>query len=186
MKFFFPDSQDLVDPSFDFHTESRSETRVRQRDDQYPHEVFSSPPYDGMLVSKAIVDGTGPDAGSRYTMAQRHRLLRVGAREFFRLDGRPLEVLGDCGAFSYVREPAPPVTVTPLLPDQNRYNMSFGIGIPIVQGYELDGSYLHVFTEGRRGRIVERTDASQTAADLNSGFYELNADVLSVSLRIHF
>ena len=56
MKFFFPDSQDLVDPSFDFRTETRSDTRVRQRDDQYPHEVFATPPYDGMLVSKAIVD----------------------------------------------------------------------------------------------------------------------------------
>ena len=50
MKFFFPDAQDLVDPSFDFRTEARSDTRVRQRDDQYPHEVFASPPYDGMLV----------------------------------------------------------------------------------------------------------------------------------------
>src|SRR5262249_40412904 len=57
MMFFFPDSQDLVDPSFDFRTEQRSETRVRQRDDLYPHEVFASPPYDGILVSKGIVDG---------------------------------------------------------------------------------------------------------------------------------
>ena len=32
MKFFFPDSQDLVDPSFDFTTETRSETRLRHRD----------------------------------------------------------------------------------------------------------------------------------------------------------
>ena len=71
MKFFFPDSQDLVDPSFDFQAETRSETRVRQRDDQYPHEVFASPPYEGMLVSKGIVDGTGGEAGSRYTLAQR-------------------------------------------------------------------------------------------------------------------
>jgi long-chain fatty acid transport protein len=107
--------------------------------------------------------------------------LRLGAEHAFESIG----ITGRAG-FSYAVTPAPPVTVTPLLPDQNRYNMSFGIGIPIVHGYELDGSYLHVFTEGRRGRIVERTDPSQTAADLNSGFYELNADVLSVSLRIHF
>ena len=36
MKFFFADSQDMVDPSFDFETEKRSEWRVRQRDDQLP------------------------------------------------------------------------------------------------------------------------------------------------------
>jgi Queuine tRNA-ribosyltransferase len=111
VKFFFPDAQDLVDPSFDFRTETRSETRVRQRDDQYPHEVFSTPPYDGMLVSKGIVDGTGGEAGSRYTLAQRHRLLREGVRSFFRLGDRPLETMGDCGAFSYVREKRPPFTV---------------------------------------------------------------------------
>jgi hypothetical protein len=29
MKFFFPDSLDVVDPSFDFVTERRSATRIR-------------------------------------------------------------------------------------------------------------------------------------------------------------
>jgi hypothetical protein len=111
VKFFFPDAQDVVDPSFDFSTETRSDTRVRQRDDQYPHEVFATRPYDGMLISKGIVDGTGGETGSRYTLAQRHRLLREGVRSFFRLDGLPVETMWDCGAFSYVREKRPPFTV---------------------------------------------------------------------------
>ncbi len=106
--------------------------------------------------------------------------IRLGAEHMF----ESLGITGRAG-FSYAATPAPPVTVTPLLPDMNRYNGSVGIGVPLMKGYELDGSYLHVFTDGRRGRIVERTDASQTAADLNSGWYSLNADVLSVSLRIH-
>src|SRR5262245_32713127 len=59
MKFFFPDAQDLVDPSFDFETETRSDARLRHRDDQYAHEVFPEPPYDGLLVSRAIVEGHG-------------------------------------------------------------------------------------------------------------------------------
>ena len=58
MKFFFPDSQDQVDPSFDFVTEGRSTTRVRQRDDLYAHEALGGAPYHGVLVSKTIVDGT--------------------------------------------------------------------------------------------------------------------------------
>ena len=41
MKYVLPESQDLVDPSFDFETERRSATRMRQRDDQYAHEVFA-------------------------------------------------------------------------------------------------------------------------------------------------
>ncbi len=94
MKFFFPDCQDLVDPSFDFRTEGRSETRIRHRHDQYPHEVFATPPYDGMLVSKAIVDGTGVDAGSRYTIAQAPSS-SPGRRAvlFSGLGDRPLEAL---------------------------------------------------------------------------------------------
>ena len=43
MKFFFADSQDTVDPTFDFETETRAEWRVRQRDDLYPHEIFQNP-----------------------------------------------------------------------------------------------------------------------------------------------
>jgi hypothetical protein len=111
VKFFFPDSQDLVDPSFDFEHETRSEERVRQRDDLYAHEVFTVAPYDGLLVSKAIVDGTAANSG-KYTLAQRHRLFRLRARNFFRLPDRsPLEIMGDCGAFSYVAEERPPYTV---------------------------------------------------------------------------
>ena len=99
MKFFFPDSQDFVDDSFDFETETRSSIRVRQRDDRYPHEIFAAAPYDGILVSKAIVDGLGGGTG-KYSAPQRHRFLRVGVREYFRLEETPLETMGDCGAFT--------------------------------------------------------------------------------------
>src|SRR5687768_12897787 len=104
MKFFFPDSQDLVDPSFDFTTERRALNRLRHRDDLYAHEVFAAPAYDGMLVSKGIVDGMGGGAGGKYSLAQRHRLLRLGSAEFFRLSDSSLgllPIMGDCGAFTY-------------------------------------------------------------------------------------
>src|SRR5260221_7204583 len=73
VKYFLPDAQDLVDPSFDFQTEGRSRTRIRQRDDVYAHELFDDRVVDGILVSKGIVEGFG-GSGGRYTMAQRHRL----------------------------------------------------------------------------------------------------------------
>jgi hypothetical protein len=137
VRFFFPDSQDLVDPSFDFDTETRSETRVRQRDDHYPHEIFSSPPYDGMLVSKAIVEGTGGDAGSRYTLAQRHRLLREGVRSFFRLKDIPIETMGDCGAFSYVREKVPPFTAQEVIDFYTQCGFDFGLSVDhVILGFQ--------------------------------------------------
>jgi len=113
MRYFLPDSQDLVDPSFDFETERRSATRLRHRDDAYAHELFSERMLDGILVSKGIVDGFGA-TGSRYTIAQRQRLLRVGAPEFFRIADatwKPIPLMGDCGAFTYVRETEPPYSV---------------------------------------------------------------------------
>jgi hypothetical protein len=109
MDFYFPDSQDQIEPTYDFLTEERSPFRVRQRDDRYAHEIHKKAPYKGVLVSKAIVDGLG--GAGRYTTAQRHRLYRLGVRGFFRLDvggGEPLKSMGDCGAFSYADQPEPP------------------------------------------------------------------------------
>ena len=115
MKYYLPDAQDLVDPSFDFTRERRSSTRLRQRDDLYAHELFSEPAFDGILVSKGIVDGFDK-TGSRYTLAQRHRLLRAGVRDFFRAQAKPhLSIMGDCGAFTYVQEKTPPYSVDDVL-----------------------------------------------------------------------
>ncbi len=129
MKYYLPDSQDLVDPSFDFETERRSVTRLRQRDDQYAHEIFGHRMLDGILVSKGIVDGFG-GTGSRYTIAQRQRLLRVGARDFFRLEKTPwspISLMGDCGAFTYVREPEPPYSIE----DVSAFYMDCGFDLGI-------------------------------------------------------
>lgn len=132
MKFFFPDSQDLVDPRFDFATETHPEFRVRQRDDVYAHEVFETPPFDGILVSKAIVDGVGT-SGGKYTLAQRHRLLRLGIREFLRTDAhlgsRSLEVMGDCGAFTYKDEEEPPFTVEDVVKFYGDLGFDLGISV---------------------------------------------------------
>jgi hypothetical protein len=108
MDFYFPDSQDQIDPRYDFVEEEHPPFHVRQRDDQYAHEALDLPGFDGVLVSKGIVDGVGGSSG-RYTVAQRHRMYRIGVRRFFRLPGG-MKTLGDCGAFSYVDEAEPPLT----------------------------------------------------------------------------
>ena len=138
MKFFFPDSQDQVDPSFDFSTERRSVLRVRQRDDYYAHEALGRAPYDGVLVSKTIVDGT-PSTSARYSIPQRHRLYRGGVRRFFRLDelkGKPLETMGDCGAFTYVRDEVPPYTVDELIDFYDGCGFDLGLSLDhVILGY---------------------------------------------------
>lgn len=131
MRFFFPDSQDQVDPGFDFVTEERDPYRVRQRDDLYAHEVFDPPPFDGLLVSKAIVDGYSDGSAGKYTAAQRLRLYREHARRFFRLDHAygPLAIMGDCGAFSYVDDPKPPYAVDEVIGFYEECEFDYGIAV---------------------------------------------------------
>ena len=91
-------------------------------------------------------------------------------------------VAGRAG-FSYAQTPAPDETVTPLLPDMSRLGFHLGVGIPIGSRLTLDAAYLRVETDGRRGRIVERTSRTQTAEQLNSGAYRLDANIFSLSFK---
>ena len=87
--------------------------------------------------------------------------------------------------FAGVAAAAPDVTVTPLLPDQDRANWTAGLTIPW-SNYALDVAYLRVQTSGARGRVDERTSRSQTAAQLNSGVYDLTANIFAFSLKATF
>jgi hypothetical protein len=133
MKFFFPDAHDLVDPSFDFVTERRTFAGSRQQSQLYAHEVLDDPPYDGMLLSKAMIDPHSSAKSVRYSFTQVQRLKRVGAHEFLRLDRpglkRRLETMGDCGSFSYVSEAEPPYGVDAVI--QFYLDCQFDCGISL-------------------------------------------------------
>ena len=112
MKFIFAENVDMVDPEFDFIKDRSSSSREPYWDDVYPHQLLGHAPYDGLLVSRAIVGGhvkTG-----KYNESQAMRFRREGARKFLRFSEQdyPNTVMwGDCGAFAYVNEEVPPYTV---------------------------------------------------------------------------
>ncbi|MFF2255126.1 tRNA-guanine transglycosylase DpdA [Streptomyces sp. NPDC058142] len=134
MKFYFPDSQDLVSPTYDFVNDEYSPYRVRQRDDVYAHQAVTPIPYDGILVSKAVVDGSVKGAG-KYSSPQRERFYRLGVRNFFRLP-EPCSTIGDCGAFNYIDEERPPYEVDEVLDFYGRCGFDAGISIDhIIFGY---------------------------------------------------
>ena len=175
MKYFFPDSQDFVDPSFDFERETRAVDRVRHRDDLYAHEVFEHEPYHGMLVSKGIVDGSPSGGSGRYSMAQRHRLLRVGAPTFFRLNRenkRRIELMGDCGAFTYVKEETPPYTVDEVLEFYESCKFDYGISIDhVILGYDAS-----LDARGRKKDIPqEYAERQQLTLALASDFFRTHS-----------
>jgi long-chain fatty acid transport protein len=112
--------------------------------------------------------------------------IRTGIEHIF---GDPVLGFAVRGGFSYINTPAPDVSVTPILPDMNRYNWSFGVGYPFSRHVALDAGYVHVGTEGRRGSTVPRTNTQNTdatAAEINDGFYNLAANVFSLSLKLNY
>ncbi|MFC6881536.1 MULTISPECIES: tRNA-guanine transglycosylase DpdA [Actinomadura] len=127
MKFYFPDSQDQVSPTYDFLNEEYSPHRVRQRDDKYAHEVLSKRPYHGLLVSKSIVDGSVRGSG-KYTIPQRERLYRLGVEKYFRLP-EGMATLGDCGAFSYINEEEPPYGVKDVVDFYEHCGFQAGVSV---------------------------------------------------------
>ena len=127
----------------------------------------------------------GPAASRSRTLIEDYHnsgSYRLGLEQKF---ARWWNLTGRAG-ISFTETPAPDETVTPLLPDMDRRNFALGLGLPVGPRWAVDLGYLHVDTEGRRGRLAERTSYSQTAAQLNSGFYRLSADILSLSLKAHF
>ena len=111
MKFIYADSLDYVDPNYDFVSDEFAPKRRPYWDDVFAHEIFPTPPYDGLLVTRALLGGTG--LSGKYTESQAMRFMRDGVREFFRIsDPRfdDLLLFGDCGAFNYHRMEYPPFT----------------------------------------------------------------------------
>ena len=108
--------------------------------------------------------------------------IRLGAER--RLSGGGALRVG----FAAAASAAPPETVTPLLPEQDRELGMIGGALPLFSGFVLDATYAHIFTPGSRGRIDERPTASTQAQALalNSGAYTLNANIFSFSLKYSF
>ncbi|MDA8991822.1 tRNA-guanine transglycosylase DpdA [Akkermansiaceae bacterium] len=131
MKFYFAENCDTVDPDFDFIRDQPTPGRNRSHD-LFAHEVLTSPPYDGLLVSRALVEG---DSGSkRYSQAQKFRALREGLRAYFRYPnthfrGDPFEypIMGDCGSFSYVNKRVPPYTPEDTLEFYRATGVQYGV-----------------------------------------------------------
>ncbi len=109
MKFLYSDSLDFVDPDFDFIGDCSDAGRRAHKDDDFPHEHLEAAPYDGLLVSRAIV-GDALTNG-KYSESQAMRFRREGARAFLRFPVSRYPgsiIMGDNGAFTYRDRPVPP------------------------------------------------------------------------------
>lgn len=179
MKYFFADSLDLVDPTFDFVTESSAPGRIPQRDDVYAHELYGQDrPYDGILVSKFLLDGK--NSQGRYSQPQRQRFFREGAQRFLRFpatgafDADRYPILGDCGAFNYHLEEVPPFSVDEVIEFYELCGFTHGIAVDhMILAYDnrYDRGLMPAPDEFRRRAELTLTLAEEFLSKVKGGGY---------------
>jgi len=117
--FFLPNFEDLVDPGYDFiHDKPSPDRDNRFLDDWYAHQFFDEPIFDGVLMSKTVVQ------------SRIEKLIREAGdvHSFLNLDP-DVSVLGDCGAYSYKDEEAPPYTTEEILNYYETLGFTYGVSI---------------------------------------------------------
>ncbi|MEA5506970.1 tRNA-guanine transglycosylase DpdA [Halotia wernerae UHCC 0503] len=118
MKYFIPEWDDKVDIGYKFLLDESSLNRNAYRDDVYAHEIYSQPNYDGILVSKVVVDKI------KNKRADIEKL--GGIRNFVRFPG---EIMGDCGAFGYIKLEVPPYNTVEILDYYEKLKFDYGVSI---------------------------------------------------------
>ncbi|MFZ5826720.1 MAG: tRNA-guanine transglycosylase DpdA [Bacillota bacterium] len=117
--FFVPDWDDLVNPHYDFATDSHPQKRFEPYDHGvYAHEIYGkATPYDGILVSRAGID---EDQKKQKRFHKAHPFLRWP-------EDKP--VMGDCGAYSYRKQEFPPYSTDDVLQYYEQHGFDIGVSV---------------------------------------------------------
>ena len=136
--YFIPDWDDLVDPAYDFATDTHAGGSGDWSNEVYAHQLYPRPSYDGILVSKVVAE-KGAKKMARMNTLGVHRFLRVP-------DTFP--VMGDCGAFGYIKETAPPYTTADVLEYYTRLGFDYGVSLDhlIVKATEEEKQFRYDLT----------------------------------------
>ena len=157
MQYFIPEWDDRVDPQFNFLEDTSVEGRNPYSHDVYAHEIYENPNYDGILVSKVIIE---------QNKTKRARIEEVGIHKFLRFDqNRP--IMGDCGAFGYVAEYEPPYNTEEIL---NYYQLlGFNIGVSI--DHLIVGDFAKDLVERQRRYQITKNNAADFMRKHKDGEY---------------
>ena len=157
MRYFIPEWDDRVDPNYDFINDSSAPGRDTYLDDVYAHEIYPTPNYDGILVSKVIVEAS---------KKKKALIEQMGIHEFIRFDkSRP--VMGDCGAFDYVTEENPPFETDEILDYYERLGFNIGVSID----HLIVGKYAQDPIERMRRYNLTRNNAEEFLRKHKEGQY---------------
>ena len=123
MRFFIPEWDDRVDPGYDFHSDVHSLSHKANpvKNGAYMWDIFGieNLPFDGVLVSIATLE----QSKTKY-----HSLLESGIHNFLHLP-KSVEILADCGAFSYIDKQIPPYKTSDVLKLYRDGGFDYGVSI---------------------------------------------------------
>lgn len=157
IKYFIPEWDDRVDPDYDFILDKAVEGRDPYSHDVYAHEIYSVPNYDGVLISKCIVE---------QNKTKKARIEEMGVHKFIRFDeSRP--IMGDCGAFGYVDQDEPPYETPEILDYYEKLGFQIGVSID----HLIVGKYASDIEERNRRYKLTRENAAKFIEQYKSGKY---------------
>lgn len=119
MKYFIPEWDDRVDPDYDFINDGITANRDPYVHDVYSHEIYQSPNYDGILVSKSVIEDN---------KTKKERIRNIGIHRHVRVP-RNFPLMGDCGAFNYIDDEVPPYETSETLEFYESLDFDYGVSI---------------------------------------------------------
>jgi hypothetical protein len=132
LSYFIPDWDDLVDPDYDFVSDQHSHGRGHWSNNVYAHQLYRAPAYDGLLVSRLVAE---------QTREKKERIDALGVHRYFRVPQR-FPIMGDCGAFGYIKAEEPPYKTDEILDYYTRLGFDHGVSIDHLIVAETQGQRL--------------------------------------------
>lgn len=168
LKYFLPDWEDRLDPDFDFTNDKYSQNHKENpyKHDVYAHQLFDPPPYDGVLFSLSVFQSKiALKNGDNRTYTIRNH---TKIKDYLKIPiDSSLKVMGDCGAFGYVREKEPPrpfYTVENVANLYDKLGFDYGVSVDhLVVDYVMvkegmNGKRIkQVFSQAEKNRRIKIT-----------------------------
>jgi Queuine tRNA-ribosyltransferase len=129
IQYFIPEWDDRVDPRYNFIDDKNAGNRDTYSDDVYAHQIYDRPNYNGILLSRVVFDKSKKKSKI---------LLEKGVHDYIRYSG---QIMGDCGAFSYIQEDKPPYKTKEIIDYYHQVGFDYGVSIDhlIVGGFAKPG-----------------------------------------------
>lgn len=90
------------------------------------------------------------------------------------------------GGYLFHEAAAPAASVTPLLPEANRNEVTAGIGWRASDLFEVNMAYQYLRQDDRRGRVRDAPPGEVPTTELNSGLYDFTAHLFGGTVTLRF